>query len=47
MPRPFSGFFVDFWDIAITHLCTKSEVSSSSRFADMSGYAKIYTDHVT
>ena len=31
-PRPFSRFFfAGFWDIAPVHLCTKSEVSSSTR----------------
>ena len=32
-PRPFSGFFfAGFWDIAPLHLCTKFQVSNSTRF---------------
>jgi len=34
-PRPFSGFFFSgFWDIAAVRLCTKFQVSRSTRFGD-------------
>jgi len=37
-PWPFSRFFfAGFWDIATMHLCTKFQVSNSTRFGDRLG----------